>query len=173
MRSKQEAACQRERLLSFESVKRWMERETIKSTKTRIGYLDHLQVLLDRLGCNPDELVAQRIEDVGQQEFTKRERLEQRIFWQVTFTDQFIDNTEDSLVLLNALGQHVDETPNLADTKDDENSWQRYPDGSDNWVYAPSTRGVTDVPECPSPAVLAVAIIAATLLLLRRKRNVT
>ena len=78
-RSHEHAARQREQLLSFESVKRWMERETIKSNKTRIGYLDHLQVLLDRLGCNPDELVAQRIEDMGQHEFTKRERLEQRI----------------------------------------------------------------------------------------------
>jgi integrase len=78
-RSHEQTARQREQLLSFESVKRWMGRETIKSKKTRIGYLDHLQVLLDRLGCNPDELVAQRIEDMGQQEFTKRERLEQRI----------------------------------------------------------------------------------------------
>jgi hypothetical protein len=67
-RSHEHAARQREQLLSFESVKRWMERETIRSNKTRIGYLDHLQVLLDRLGCNPDELVAQRIEDMGHQE---------------------------------------------------------------------------------------------------------
>ena len=94
-------------------------------------------------------------------------------FWQVTFTNQFIDNKEDSLVLLNALGQHIDETPNLADTGDDLRSWQRYPDGSDNWIYAlPSTRGVTNIPEYPSAPILAVAIIAATLLMLRRKRNV-
>jgi hypothetical protein len=63
-RSHEQTARQREQLLSFESVKRWMGRETIRSKKTTIGYLDHLQVLLDHLGCNPDELVARRIEDM-------------------------------------------------------------------------------------------------------------
>jgi len=41
--------------------------------------LDHLQVLLDHLECNPDELVARRIEDMAQRDFAKRERLEQSI----------------------------------------------------------------------------------------------
>jgi len=94
-------------------------------------------------------------------------------FWQVTFTDQFIDNSEDSLVLLNALGQPIDQTPSLGDTNDDLRSWQRYPDGSDNWIYAdPSTSGATNIPEYPSPAILASALLTATLLLVRRKRKV-
>jgi len=78
-RSHEQTARQREQLLSFESVKRWMGRETIRSKKTTIGYLDHLQVLLDHLGCNPDELVARRIEDMAQTDFAKRERLEQSV----------------------------------------------------------------------------------------------
>jgi hypothetical protein len=78
-RSHEQTARQREQLLSFESVKRWMGRETIRSKKTTIGYLDHLQVLLDHLGCNPDELVARRIEDMAQTDFARRERLEQSV----------------------------------------------------------------------------------------------
>ena len=78
-RSHEQTARQREQLLSFESVKRWMGRETIRSKKTTIGYLDHLQVLLDRLGCNPDELVTRRIQDMAQTDFAKRERLEQSV----------------------------------------------------------------------------------------------
>jgi hypothetical protein len=95
-------------------------------------------------------------------------------FWQVTFTDQFIDNSEDSLVLLNALGQPIDQTPSLGDTNDDLSSWQRYPDGSENWVYAlPSTEGAVNVPEYGSPAILAIVLVFTTLLILRSKRNVT
>jgi hypothetical protein len=91
-------------------------------------------------------------------------------FWQVTFPSQFLDNEQDSLVLLNGLGQHVDETPSLADTKDDLNSWQRYPDGSENWVFAPSTRSAINVPEFAFPSILIVAmILAVTLLTTRRK----
>ena len=91
-------------------------------------------------------------------------------FWQVTFPGLFIDNEQDSLVLLNGLGQHVDETPSLADTKDDLDSWQRYADGSENWVFAPSTRSAINVPELAFPSILIVAmILALTLLTTRRK----
>ena len=78
-RSHDQTTRQREQLLSFASVKRWMGHETIRSKKTRIGYLDHLQVLLDHLGCNPDELVARSLEDMAQTDFAKRERLEQSV----------------------------------------------------------------------------------------------
>ena len=95
-------------------------------------------------------------------------------FWQVTFTDQFIDNSEDSLVLLNALGQPIDQTPSLGDTNDDPSSWQRYPDGSENWVYAlPSTGGAVNVPEYKTPAILTIVLAFTTLLILQSKRNVT
>jgi hypothetical protein len=91
-----------------------------------------------------------------------------RGFWQVTFPGHFMDN-EDSLVLLNAQGQRVDETPSLSDTAGDSRSWQRHPDGSTNWVFAPSTTGIINVPEYPFPAILAVILITTTLLLSRRR----
>ena len=66
-------------LLSFESVKRWMGKETIKSHNTRAPYLYNLHMACKRFGCNPDELVAQRIRDMAEQDFVKRERLEEQI----------------------------------------------------------------------------------------------
>ena len=101
-------------------------------------------------------------------------------FWQVTFPDQFIDNEDDSLVLLNALGQPVDETPRLSDGFNDDRSWQRFPDGKDtdspaDWVLAsPSTKLAVNVPEFPmGTLVLVVSMIAVFLLLgfVKRARN--
>jgi hypothetical protein len=60
-------------------------------------------------------------------------------FWNVTFPGQFIDNEDESLILLNAQGQVVDGTPIMSDSGDDSNSWRRSPDGSDNWMFAPES----------------------------------
>jgi len=68
---------QREELLQFESVKRWFARETIRATRTRRAYLKYLAILVEHLNCTPDELVDQRITDMAQRDFAKRERLEQ------------------------------------------------------------------------------------------------
>jgi len=65
--------------MTFPSVQRWMGRETIKSTDTRDSYLYNLGLVCQRFGCTPDELVAQRIKDLAEQEFTQRERLEEQI----------------------------------------------------------------------------------------------
>lgn len=92
-------------------------------------------------------------------------------FWWTALPGQFIDNEQDSLVLLNTLGQRVDETPNLADQDDNASSWQRVPDGSENWVYAPSTQGIVNVREYPSPTPLALVIVTAAFLILRRRRS--
>jgi hypothetical protein len=98
-------------------------------------------------------------------------QLPSRGFWYTLLPGQFIDNEEDSLVLLNALGQKVDETPRLSDTENDERSWQRYPDGSENWEFAnPSTGGAVNVAEYPFPAILAALMIAVVLLIVRRKQ---
>jgi hypothetical protein len=80
--------------------------------------------------------------------------------WNITFPGQFVDNEDESLVLLNAQGQVIDSTPTLTDTADDSNTWQRSPDGSDNWVF---------VPEFPWPALLAFLILISTLVILRRQ----
>ena len=88
-------------------------------------------------------------------------------FWQLTFPSQFIDNEQDSLVLLNALGQQVDVTPSLADENNDGRSWQRFPDGSDNWVFAPSTHAAINIPELPVLAWTLVLVAGILLLRLR------
>jgi hypothetical protein len=67
-------------------------------------------------------------------------------FWQVSFPGQFIDNEEDSLVLLNSLGEKVDETPSLGDTSNNSSSWQRIPDADTNWEFRPATKGYNNAP---------------------------
>jgi hypothetical protein len=89
-------------------------------------------------------------------------------FCHVPLPGLFIDNEQDSLILLNALGQTVDQTPSKTDNDDDARSWQRFPDGSDNWPFAPSTRGTINVPEYPSPALLTLVTVTIALLILRR-----
>jgi len=94
-------------------------------------------------------------------------------FWYTALPGQFIDNEEDSLVLLNAFGQKVDETPRLSDMENDERSWQRYPDGSENWEFAnPSTGGAVNVAEYPFPVILAAVTITAMMLLMVRRRQI-
>jgi lambda repressor-like predicted transcriptional regulator len=75
--AKQDELLQRETLLRFESVKRWFTSETIRATSTKRGYLKYLAILVNHLGCTPDEIIQQRIADMGQQDFAKRQRLEQ------------------------------------------------------------------------------------------------
>jgi hypothetical protein len=79
-------------------------------------------------------------------------------YWNVTFPGQFLDNEDESIILLNAQGQIVDITPALTDTQSDSNTWRRSPDGSDNWMI---------MPEFQWPALLALVIIASTFCLLR------
>jgi hypothetical protein len=56
-----------------------MGKETIKSSNTKLPYFYYLDLVCERLGCNPDELVAARIHDNAEQDFAKRERLEEQI----------------------------------------------------------------------------------------------
>ena len=75
--AKQNELRQREALLQFESVKRWFTCETIRAGSTKRGYLKYLAILVNHMNCTPDELVQQRIADMAQRDFAKRERLEQ------------------------------------------------------------------------------------------------
>jgi hypothetical protein len=75
--AKQNELRQRDTLLQFETVKRWLTSETIRATSTKQAYLKYLAILVNHLNCTPDELVAQRIADMAQQDFAKREHLEQ------------------------------------------------------------------------------------------------
>lgn len=63
------------------------------------------------------------------------------------FTDQALDNTgsgfpfEESIVLLDNNGRHVDSTPFSTDCWNDKRTWQRAHDGTDRWEFKDATRG--------------------------------
>src|SRR5215212_4604814 len=52
-----------------------------------------------------------------------------------------LSNTAESLVLANASGDIKDRTPSLVDKGDDERTWQRIPDGNNEWQFVENTRG--------------------------------
>lgn len=56
-----------------------MSCETINSSRTRYAYLRYLQILLEHFGCDPDQLVGHRIEDMAQQDFARRQRIEESV----------------------------------------------------------------------------------------------
>jgi hypothetical protein len=63
-----------------------------------------------------------------------------------TYTSQWIDNEDESIILKNALNQIVDETPTLSDTANSGSTWARSPNGIDtdslsDWVYQSGTEG--------------------------------
>lgn len=91
-------------------------------------------------------------------------------YYIVTNAAQWLDNQNESIILRDKGGQQQDLTPILSDTANNDHTWQRYPDGSDNWVFAPSTRGAINVAEMPTPILVTVAAIAASIILLRRRR---
>jgi len=60
---------------------------------------------------------------------------------------QMLFNTAESLVLTNSLGQVIDRTPSLVDRSDDGRTWQRIPDGNNEWNFAAETRGELNDPD--------------------------
>src|SRR5215211_7047381 len=61
-----------------------------------------------------------------------------------------LSNTAESLVLANATGDIKDRTPSLVDRGDDERTWQRIPDGNNEWQFVESTRGNLNDPDNPT-----------------------
>lgn len=63
------------------------------------------------------------------------------------FSDQALDNMgsgfpfEESIVLLDNNGHHVDSTPFSTDFWNDKRTWQRAHDGTDRWEFKDSTKG--------------------------------
>jgi hypothetical protein len=58
----------------------------------------------------------------------------------VTHTTQWLDNTDEQIVLKNAANVEIDGTPAKSDPFNDARTWQRYPDGSVDWVFDTATR---------------------------------
>jgi endonuclease YncB( thermonuclease family) len=52
-----------------------------------------------------------------------------------------LSNTGESLVLANGTGDILDRTPSLVDRSDDSHTWQRIPDGNNEWQFVESTEG--------------------------------
>ncbi|MDQ3847526.1 MAG: lamin tail domain-containing protein [Thermoproteota archaeon] len=57
-----------------------------------------------------------------------------------------LSNTGESLVLTNATGEIKDRTPSLVDRSDDDRTWQRIPDGNNEWQFVESTQGSLNDP---------------------------
>jgi endonuclease YncB( thermonuclease family) len=58
-----------------------------------------------------------------------------------------LSNTGESLVLANASGDIKDRTPSLVDRSDDDRTWQRIPDGNNEWQFVENTQGNPNDPD--------------------------
>jgi endonuclease YncB( thermonuclease family) len=63
-----------------------------------------------------------------------------------------LSNTGESLVLANATGDIKDRTPSLVDRSDDDRTWQRIPDGNNEWQFVEDTQGSLNDPDTSSTA---------------------
>jgi hypothetical protein len=68
-----------------------------------------------------------------------------------------LNNANESVVLKDALDNIIDQTPFLVDTFDDNRSWQRIPDGSDNWQFVNNTKGSANIISgVPTPPTITI-----------------
>jgi endonuclease YncB( thermonuclease family) len=58
-----------------------------------------------------------------------------------------LSNTGESLVLTNATGDIHDRTPSLVDRSDDDRTWQRIPDGNNEWQFVENTQSSLNDPD--------------------------
>ncbi len=61
-----------------------------------------------------------------------------------------LSNTGESLVLANVTGDIKDRTPSLVDRSDDDRTWQRIPDGNNEWKFVENTQGSPNDPDTSS-----------------------
>ena len=59
----------------------------------------------------------------------------------IELKEQILSNTVDSLVLANSAGDILDRTPSLVDRSDDDRTWQRIPDGNNEWQFLENSKG--------------------------------
>jgi hypothetical protein len=64
------------------------------------------------------------------------------VFEETMSTLDFLNN--DSIILKDKNDGIIDQTPFLADNANDNNTWQRVPDGTATWVFKNATKGVTN-----------------------------
>jgi endonuclease YncB( thermonuclease family) len=56
-----------------------------------------------------------------------------------TKEDQMLSHTAESLALVSPSGEVIDRTPSLVDKSGDDRTWQRIPDGNNEWQFAAGT----------------------------------
>ncbi|MCI0563818.1 MAG: thermonuclease family protein [Nitrososphaera sp.] len=67
---------------------------------------------------------------------------------------QMLSNIAEALNLINTTsGAIVDSTPSLVDSRDDDYTWQRFPDGQDEWQFLTSSREELNDPSASSQAL--------------------
>jgi endonuclease YncB( thermonuclease family) len=64
-----------------------------------------------------------------------------------------LSNMGESLVLANATGDIQDRTPSLVDRSDDDRTWQRTPDGNNEWQFVENTQGNLNDPDTSSTTI--------------------
>jgi PKD repeat protein len=67
----------------------------------------------------------------------------------ITFPSQFLDNEQESVVLVDQSNAEIDRTPLLSDTANDAMTWQRIPNGIDtggssDWQFLSGTKGASN-----------------------------
>ena len=60
---------------------------------------------------------------------------------------QLLFNIAESLTLTDGSGEMIDRTPSLVDRSDDGRTWQRIPDGNDQWKFTTETKGQLNEPD--------------------------
>jgi endonuclease YncB( thermonuclease family) len=68
----------------------------------------------------------------------------------IEVNQHMLSNTVESLILTDATGNIKDRTPSLVDRSDNEHTWQRIPDGNNEWQFVEDTRGNLNDPDSPS-----------------------
>ena len=64
-----------------------------------------------------------------------------------------LSNMGESLVLENTTGDIQDRTPSLVDRSDDDRTWQRIPDGNNEWQFVENTQGDLNAPDTSSTTI--------------------
>jgi len=64
-----------------------------------------------------------------------------------------LSNMGESLVLANTSGNIQDRTPSLVDRSDDDRTWQRIPDGNNEWQFVENTQGDLNDPDTSSTTI--------------------
>src|ERR671915_237110 len=65
--------------------------------------------------------------------------IEGRETYVIELEQQLLSNTVDNLVLTDTAGDIHDRTPSLVDRSDDDRTWQRIPDGNNEWQFVEGT----------------------------------